>query len=622
MSFSGLSQNKRIDSLLHTIKTIKDPTVKAKTYRSISYNLIDIDLDKAFIYNDSSYILSQKEDYQEGIASAYNNYCILHRASGNYDKALEYLSKYDKLIIGDTLKIAGAAMQRGILNSIKGNYDKSIKNYLIALTNYELLGNERGMGVIYNTIGITYSNVNRYDEAIHNFEKSISILETLNDYTGLSSTYVNLANVYDYLNKDEKALEYFTKSIELSEKTSNIRRIARNKQNISSIFEKQKKYDKALLYAEEAYSIIKQNNYKGELVGAAAALGNIHLLMGNFKKSEAILLEQMDSLKGSATDQQNIYNNLYKLYQVSNNDKKALEYHKKYKRISDRLINEKALRNLDNLQIKYETERKDKEILAQNLALEKSQSKTQIMTILLITLLLASILLWFLFQQRQKRIQQQLITIQKEQEVLTLESLIAGEEKERLRIAQELHDGVNGDLSAIKFKLSSLLKMNNEVINEAVSMIDNSCQQVRAISHNLVPPSLQDFKLQEAIANYCENMDNSNKPAISFQHIGATLDFNKKAEVNILRIVQELVTNAIKHAQASEITVQTSLQEGTMQLSVEDNGVGYDVNLENSNGIGLQNIKSRVAYLDGDIDVVSNKNGTEYTITFNPDNAS
>ncbi len=237
------------------------------------------------------------------------------------------------------------------------------------------------------------------------------------------------------------------------------------------------------------------------------------------------------------------------------------------------------------------------------------------MNILIVSLLLASILLWFLFQQRQKRIQQQLITIQREQEVRTLESLMEGEEKQRLRIAKELHDGVNGDLSAIKFKLSSLLKMNNTVIKEAVTMIDRSCEQVRAISHNLVPPSLKDFNLLEAVEEYCQSMNSIHSPEISFQHLGNDITLDKKQEANIYRIVQELVTNSVKHAEAKEINVQLSHQESVLQLTVEDDGKGFDKNKVESDGIGLQNVSSRIDYLNATLDFVSNEKGTSYTIS-------
>jgi len=613
-SFFGFSQTQEIDSLLKVLKTATDIKTKTNTYDKISWALIDIDLKKAIAYNDSLYTISKNEDYKEGIIGAYDNFVVLNRALGNYDEALVYLDEYEKLILGDSLKIAGAAFQRGVLNSIQGNYDKSLKSYHKALNIYELLKNERGMGITYNTIGLTYYNVKRYDKSIQNFIKSIEKLKGSTHIDDLASSYLNLANVYDNIDEDDKALENYKKSIALSEKTSNIRRIALNKQNISAIYKSEKAYSKAFSFAQEAYKTLRENNYHGEATGAAANLADLYTLMGKYGKSEMILLEQLDRIKGSAADQQNLYFNLYKLYELTNQNKKALEYHKKYKKISDKRISEKGLKNLDELQIKYDIEKKNKEIVEHQLQLEKSQVKTRTMTILIISLLLASILLWFSFRQRQKRIQQQLISIQKEQEVRTLESLITGEEKERLRIAKELHDGVNGDLSAIKFKLSSLLKMNNEVINEAVTMIDNSCKQVRAISHNLVPPSLKNFSLIEAVNNYCENMNSIHKPEITFQHIGEPIELNKKVEVNIFRIIQELVTNATKHAEASTIDTQISNRNNTLLITIEDNGKGYEKNKEKPLGIGLDNIKSRVEYLNATFEVVTNKSGTYNTL--------
>jgi signal transduction histidine kinase len=310
-----------------------------------------------------------------------------------------------------------------------------------------------------------------------------------------------------------------------------------------------------------------------------------------------------------------IHEGLSNLYEAKGDFKKAFAERKFFDVLKDSILTKDHLAAIGKMDVQYQTEKKDKEIAEQKLALEKSESKTRTMNILIVSLLLASILLWFLFQQRQKRIQQQLITIQREQEVRTLESLMEGEEKERLRIAKELHDGVNGDLSAIKFKLSSLLNMNNTVIKEAVTMIDKSCEQVRAISHNLVPPSLKDFNLLEAVDEYCQSMNSIHSPEITFQHLGNAIVLDKKQEANIYRIVQELVTNSVKHAEANEINVQLSHLDGTLQLTIEDDGKGFDKSKVESDGIGLQNVSSRIDYLNADLDFVSNEKGTSYTIT-------
>ena len=229
-------------------------------------------------------------------------------------------------------------------------------------------------------------------------------------------------------------------------------------------------------------------------------------------------------------------------------------------------------------------------------------------------MLVASILVWYLFQQRQKSKNQEIVALKREHQIKTLETLIEGEEKERLRIAQELHDGVNGDLSAIKFKLSTLLEMNNTVIKEAIIMIDNSCNQVRAISHNLVPPSLDNFNLIEAVATYCDESNSSHFQKITFQHLGEAMNISKKEEINIFRIIQELITNSIKHAEATDINVQISCRNKIVQITVEDNGKGFDLYNVKNKGIGLKNIESRADYLHAKLDVISNKLGTSTTI--------
>jgi signal transduction histidine kinase len=162
--------------------------------------------------------------------------------------------------------------------------------------------------------------------------------------------------------------------------------------------------------------------------------------------------------------------------------------------------------------------------------------------------------------------------------------------------------------------------MNNTVIKEAVTMIDNSCEQVRAISHNLVPPSLKDFNLIEAVEDYCQNINSIHEPEVHFQHVGDAIDLDKKQEANLFRIVQELVTNSIKHAEAKEINVQLSYLENTLQLTVEDNGKGFNPNTVKSDGIGMQNVQSRVDYLNATIDFVSNEKGTSYTIAIDTKN--
>jgi signal transduction histidine kinase len=302
------------------------------------------------------------------------------------------------------------------------------------------------------------------------------------------------------------------------------------------------------------------------------------------------------------------------IYEKTNQPKKALYYKKMAFKYKDSVLNEKRQKNINQLQIKFETAIKDKAIIKQQLLLEKRQTQFNYMIGIALFSLISAVLIWFSFLQRQKRKNQEIATLKREHQIKSLELLIEGGEKERMRIAKELHDGVNGDLSSIKYKLSSIQQMNNKTIDEVVAMIDKSCKHVRSISHNLVPPSLEGFSLIEATENFCQNNNATYKPTISFHLIGTASCFQKKEEINIFRIIQELVNNSIKHADATEIDVQISCRDNTMLITIEDNGKGFDTNNTKGNGIGLKNVQFRADYLQATIDVISNDKGTSYSI--------
>jgi two-component system NarL family sensor kinase len=205
------------------------------------------------------------------------------------------------------------------------------------------------------------------------------------------------------------------------------------------------------------------------------------------------------------------------------------------------------------------------------------------------------------------------------QELSKIEALIDGEEKERRRIAQELHDGLNGDLSAIKYRLSRLEESNlstvdSENLTKIIDMIDESCAQVRSISHNLMPSSILDYGLIETVKEYCIKINTSATFKIDLQFFGNYITLSKKSETVIYRIIQELVTNILKHSKATEAIIQFNYREDELFITVEDNGIGFDKNTI-SQGIGHKNIKTRIEFLNAQLDFDSSPSGTSYTIS-------
>ncbi|WP_299764461.1 sensor histidine kinase [uncultured Dokdonia sp.] len=618
----GFSQTKEIDSLKQEIlkPSIKD-TTKIRLYLLIGEKFYPISNDSLAKYSSMALQLS-KSSNNYLLAKAYNNIGLSYLNKLQLDSARYYFN--------ESIKIGEKKRDTSILITAYANYaaaydDKDFsKSVKLSLKAINLIKNNNfKLAESQFNLGVDYSNADYDSLALKYLNLAVESAEKSNHNLVLSYALQGILE-YQITGKNfDKAKLNLDKSLKLCQELTSPRVCYNYYIKAGYYYDELKEFDKAEIAYYEAIENIKKvdNNY--DLIITYNHIAEHFILVKKPKKAIEYLkkIENIEGMDNISKLNFFIYKTRAKAEKMDNNFENSTNYYEKYIIINDSLNSEKNKTSIANAETKYQTEKKEKELAEQRLvmadqqlAIQENKSKTRTMSIVIISLLLASILLWFIFQQRQKRIQQQLVTIEREHEVRTLESLMEGEEKERFRIAKELHDGVNGDLSAIKFKLSSLLEMNNTVIKEAVTMIDNSCEQVRAISHNLVPPSLKDFNLIEVIDEYCQSMNNIHKPKIEFQHLGDAIKLDKKQETNLFRIVQELVTNSIKHSDGSTVDVQLSYLENLLQLTVEDNGNGFDPKAIKSDGIGMQNVQSRVDYLNATMDFLSNNKGTSYTI--------
>jgi two-component system, NarL family, sensor kinase len=178
-------------------------------------------------------------------------------------------------------------------------------------------------------------------------------------------------------------------------------------------------------------------------------------------------------------------------------------------------------------------------------------------------------------------------------------------------LAGDLHDGLGGMLARVKINLSKLATHNHEPttmtpdLNKVIDQLDNSVNELRRIARNMMPESLVSLGLEAALNDMCTSLT-SDTTHINFQAFDISNAIAKDTQSTIYRIVQELLTNAIRHAKASQIVVQCSQNGNAFFITVEDNGIGFDAKaIHLKNGIGLSNVKSRVDYLGGKIDIAS-----------------
>ena len=305
-----------------------------------------------------------------------------------------------------------------------------------------------------------------------------------------------------------------------------------------------------------------------------------------------------------------------------NNLPVALEMRKLYETLNDSLVNAETQSNIHKLEIEYQVTEKEKAIALQDLTIAQNNLELQAKNkwIVLgfsstILILIIFTLSYILYLNKQKTIKEQLKLVEKEKEVQVLEARIEGEEKERSRLARELHDGVGGIISATKMHLSiARNELGNSKLDHTVSLLDSAAQEIRSIAHNLDPESLIKHGLRDAVALFCKKVS-SERLNIEYYAMGDLPALKTNFQVSIYRIVQELVNNIIKHSGASGAIVQMSCYENFLTLTVEDNGIG--MRLSGSSGIGLSNLQARVRALNGQIEIASTENsGTTVNLEF------
>ncbi len=619
------AQDAEIDSLYQVLETSSIPEDLANAHGRLAWLLMYSDLEAALAHVDSSKTFFEDLEDPKGMAISAYRQAVLYRLKGDFSAALDLMSQYHAFSISeaDTFAMANGQFQKGAILSQMGNYDAALTEYFSALRIYEQRQDMTGVGFTKNSIALVYKNLQRYKESIETYNEIIGIHQQAQDTNRLANALHNLGSVYHQQGLLDQALLNYRRALSLDQ--NNYWGQSINYADIGDIYGQQQQYDSALYYLSRAYALQEANEYHTQMAATLANMGKVHLEMGNLRGSEGVLLEGLNWSGESKKATRELHFQLSRLYQRKGDYEKALLNYQRYHNTHDSIVNEQSLKNINTLQIEYETEKKDRELAQQDLQLQKQANdllrKESQRNLALAGggfLLLFSLGGWLYYQQRQRIKQNEILALQTQQDIVKLEALIQGEEKERVRLAQDLHDGINGDLAVIKYKITTLdpagfKEKEKNAYKEAISMLDNAVEQIRRISHNLAPPALHNFDLIEAIRQYCSKVAAANPLEIDFQFYGESPEFEKETETAIYRMIQELLNNIVKHAEASEALVQLNHRDQGLHIVVEDNGTGFDPE-EDAQGIGLQNVHSRVHYLQGDLVIDSGTGGTTVNI--------
>jgi two-component system NarL family sensor kinase len=292
--------------------------------------------------------------------------------------------------------------------------------------------------------------------------------------------------------------------------------------------------------------------------------------------------------------------------------KAAYDYLMKYTIMNDSIQGVDVQKQLQELDTKYLTAQKEKQIVT--LENEKQTRNTLIYGLVagLVALALISVLTYRNITIRKRIAEKEVQQLQQERQLVATNSILKGQEEERTRVARDLHDGLGGLLSGIKLTLNSV--KGNVILPEesamtftrALTQLDGAISEMRRVAHSMMPETLVRFGLIDALNDFCEGISASGQLKVVMQDFGFDKRLDSSVEIVLYRVVQELLNNVLKYAEATEAHVQLTWVENNVSLTVEDNGKGFDVStLDQNKGAGMRNVQARVDYLNGKLDIQS-----------------
>jgi len=564
----------------------------------------------------------------------------------NYDSLLFYSQEALKLSfkIDDLPCISKSVQILGRYYTMKEDYQNATKCFLKSLSIEEKLHNTSRIADLNDELGGIYFYQEIFNKALPYFTSALAEYEKNHDTMNMAKVNSHLGNLNlsrEYCEQRTTgqkkadftlAIQYFERTVQLCSKIGYKSLIINSYVNIAATYNKLDKPENALVYLNQAVDYYRKTNNLGRLAGSLHTLGITYYKAKQYSQSVKALEESEKlSVNNKYTEGiQYLYESMAQTYEASHDYKKAYDYYIKYMTIRDSLVTAEKSKQLFELETKYQTEKKEKEIA--KLTSERRE-KNMLLIALCGLIIMLSVSGYFfvknisnkkLIAEQALEIKEQYIQdLEKERQLVATKSVLKGEESERSRMARDLHDGLGGLLSGVKINLSSMkgnsiiTSENAQAFDHAIKLLDTSISELRRVAHNLMPETLNHYGLKTALNDFIGEMSKNLATELTFSFFGADLRFESQLELTAFRIAQELVNNSLKHSGATKINLQLIADIDRICIQVVDNGKGFDTEGKSGDGKGLVSIRDRVTANNGRFEIESTPGeGTDATVEF------
>lgn len=603
------------------IETSKNEKIRLENYLLLSEFYAPTDSVQSKKALDNVLNSPHKKELNKGVLAYYQGIYFVNQ--GQKLKAKNYYEEAIKELKGDKREI-------DVLIKSWYNYgyvqieDKGYEVFIKTLTEHciplsEKSGNQLYLAYSYTQVGLTFMSVGQFDKAEEYHFKALEVLNKIPEQGTIHLiTYFNLVSNYCYQANSYSAKLYLDKATQLIQNYPNSRQYPNYYYQLAMYYTTKQAYREALETLQKGILSSREKKQHKLTQMLYFRMYNVYLMKNDYPGAKSILEQLLKDniLSKEATNRRITFTQLATVNEAMENYKEAYEWMKKSSALGDSLQQQKLIEKMNELEVVHDLHTKEQTI--NQLVQEKkedalvAESNTMRITFLGIGFVLSIIIggLVYLNYKNQQKLNQQ-ISISHQQELQNIEherkyeasqAVLKGEEQERQRIAQDLHDSMGGMLANIRMYISSLELNESSYLLEK---IDKSIAEMRRISRNLMPETLKNLGLEIALKELCESMTH-NHLYIQFEAFNVSETIPFQTQLTFYRIAQEGISNVIKYAQANNVIVQISQTENLLNLIIEDDGIGFNSS-DVTYGLGIKNIENRVALINGTVEIESQK---------------
>jgi len=608
------------DSLKSLLKLQTEPSKKLDLLFQLCELNRSIAIESFHTYAKSALSLSQELKDNFSIAKSKFYLSLYYYRISNIDsitvltEEIKHISIDNKLEKEKLLNLANTVTAATFIK--KNNQKEALSIYYNVLADAIKIKDSVAYFIAMNGVGWSNMELNRYDEAINWFHKSLKIPCSDQYERYKINTCINIASCYGSIGKINIAKHYILMGLDLARKYQDLFSIANGLNILGNVYIEEKQTVKAINCLREATSIREAIGDPYFIVSDMSQLALLYASNNEFDKAislskHAIEIATNKKLTGKMTF---LYTTMSNIYYDHGDYKQAYLTLSELQKYRDEIYQNASAKELEELKIKYQTSLQESTIEKQQFQLTR---KNYLLYGSLILFVLTGLLGFVSYRSFTHKTALKMQTALAEQREENAKAILEMEEKERTRFATDLHDGLGPMLSALKYNLSGLsVKLKTfdpeekEVFNKAMNILDESCKEVRLVSHNIMPQTLLKKGLVNAVQDFISKVDNKNLQ-LRINTSGILTKLDPKVEIATYRIIQECVNNVIKHAHASKLDLSILQDQEGLSVTIEDNGIGFELDTVMKNGIGLNNIRTRVRYLNGELEIDSRPgNGT------------